>query len=191
MQTTSTDSHLHTGLLIIDMQAAFLKAIPDRETLCNRTQFAIAAAQLLGIPTFFTEQVPDKLGPTEACFLAHLPASERSQRIFNKTAFSSLAAEGLETALVHNNIEHLLVAGVETSICVYQTVLEALHKQLQTTLLSDCIAGRRPQDAAPTLAAMRTAGAHLLPAEAVFYSIVNTSQHPKFRAFTQLVVQYA
>ncbi|MFT5837465.1 MAG: hypothetical protein ACI9ZV_000970, partial [Candidatus Azotimanducaceae bacterium] len=54
----------HLGLLLIDFQDVFLKAIPDRERLLQRTTFALKAAELLGVSVAATEQLPEKLGAT-------------------------------------------------------------------------------------------------------------------------------
>lgn len=174
---------LPVALLVLDMQAGFLKAIADVEALRRRVGFAISAAQLLGIEVIFTEQVPDKLGETEPALKAFAPGA----KVFPKTAFSALGADGLEDYLRGRGIAHLLVSGIETPICVYQTATEALRSDFDVTLLSDGIGSRRREDAAAVLPALREAGAHILPAETVFYSILQDAADPRFREFTQLV----
>ena len=60
----------HLALLVVDVQPTFLKALPDAEAFLRRCALAVGAARLLGIPVFFTEQVPAKLGGTHPELLA-------------------------------------------------------------------------------------------------------------------------
>lgn len=171
------------ALLVLDMQPAFLKVVDAAEPLFRRVQFAIGAARLLGIEVIFTEQVPEKMGVTDEFLTALAPHA----KVFPKTAFSGLGAEGLEDYLRSRGIAHLLIAGIETPICVYQTATAALREDFDVTLLGDAISCRRPADAAAVLPALREAGAHILPSETVFYSILQDAADPRFREFTQLV----
>lgn len=174
-------------LLCIDLQPAFLNAIPDGAVALRRSTFAIAASQGLGIRTVFTEQVPAKLGRTAPELLALVATPE----VFGKTAFSALADEPTRRAVLSGGVEHLLLCGIETSVCVYQTALDALSAGLEVTLLSDCLAARRRDDAAVCLAALQRAGAHVLPSETVFYALLHDATHPFFKTYTQLVKAHA
>jgi hypothetical protein len=178
----------HLGLLLIDFQDAFLQAIPDRERLLQRTRFAIEAASLLGCSIAVTEQIPQKLGPTTEPLTATLPPHTP---VFDKHAFSALEADGIHRWLESNQIDHLLLLGIETSICIYQTAIQALGDDIGVTLLSDCISERRREDREPVLQQLLTMDAHVLPTETIFYSLLGSAAHPQFRAFTELVKRYA
>ncbi|HBM86855.1 MAG TPA: isochorismatase [Opitutae bacterium] len=178
----------HLGLLLIDFQDSFLNAIPDRERLLQRTSFAVEAASLLGCSIAATEQIPQKLGHTTELLSTVLP---QHTPIFDKSAFSALEADGLSRWIESNQIDHLLLLGIETSICIYQTAIQALGDGIGVTLLSDCISERRPEDREPVLKQLLSMDAHVLPAETIFYSLLGSAAHPQFRAFTQLVKQYA
>lgn len=172
------------ALIAIDLQPIFLKAIADNAALIRRAHFAIAAAHGLGIPVFFTEQLPQKLGPTAPDTLALAPGAP----VIGKSAFSALdPATGLLDTLHKRQIEHILLCGIETSICVYQTAIDAIGADLQVTLLTDAVGARRPGDAGDALRALDRNGAHLLPSETVFYSILRDAAHPFFKTYTQLV----
>ena len=171
-------------ILGIDLQPVFLRAIADGPRVQRRCEFAVAAAQGLGLAVAFTEQVPHKLGGTAPELLALSPGAAT----FAKTAFSALAEATIrETVLETRRVEHLLLCGIETPVCVYQTALDALASGLQVTLLSDAVGARRSDDASVCLAALRHAGAHVLPSETVFYSLLRDTAHPFFKAYTQLV----
>ena len=174
----------HLGLLLIDFQDVFLKEIPDRERLLKRSTFALKAAELLGVSVAVTEQIPGKLGATTEAISCYW---EVNTPVFDKSAFSAFEAEGLQRWIESKQIDHLLLAGIETSICVYQTALQALSADIGVTLLSDCISERRLEDRAPVLKQLLSMDAHILPSETIFYSLIGSAEHPQFRKFNELV----
>jgi nicotinamidase-related amidase len=177
----SADPLAATALLCIDVQPVFVRAINDGPRVQRRCEFALAAAHGLGLRVVFTEQVPAKLGRTAPELLAAAPGAVA----LGKDTFSALADDAIRAAVAP--AEHLLLCGLETPICVYQTALDALHAGLQVTILSDAVGARRPDDAAACLAALRHAGAHVLPSESVFYALLRDVRHPFFKTYTQLV----
>lgn len=170
-----------TALLCIDVQPVFVRAIADGARVQRRCEFTAAVAHGFGLKVIFTEQVPAKLGGTVPELLAAAPGAVA----LGKDTFSALADEAIRAAVAP--AEHLLLCGLETSICVYQTALDALHAGLHVTILSDAVGARRPDDAVACLAALRHAGAHVLPSETVFYSLLRDVRHPFFKTYTQLV----
>ncbi len=175
-------------LLCLDMQAPFVGAVVDGDTVTRRCEFALRAARSLGLATAFTEQVPQKLGPTLDSLLA---AAGDDTPVFAKETFSAMATETVLAHVQEQEIEHLLICGIETPICVYQTALEALNQDLAVTVLSDAIGARRSADAEVALTALRSHGVHVLPSESVFYALLHDTTHPAFKAFTQLVKSHA
>jgi nicotinamidase-related amidase len=171
------------ALLAIDLQSTLLDIMSDAAGVRSRAGLALAAAHGLGIPVVFSEQVPAKLGPT-------LPALRKcapDAKVFGKDTFSALSNEALAAHLHEAGVEHLLLCGLETPVCVYQTALSALGFGMQVTVLSDAVGARRDADAAACFAALRHAGVHVLPVETVFYALLHDAGHPFFKPFTQLV----
>ncbi len=173
------------ALLVVDMQDKLLAMLPPEagRAVRARAALAVAAARGLGLPVHFSEQVPSKLGPTSPGLRALAPDAPA----WAKDTFSAVAHEPLRDALRAEGIEHLLVLGIETPVCVYQTALGALAEGWQVTVLTDAIGGRRPADQEACLAALRGSGVHLLPVETVFYALLHDAGHPFFRTFTELV----
>jgi nicotinamidase-related amidase len=174
-------------LLCLDLQPSLLKAIPDRERLLKRCSFAIESAHGLGLRVVFTEQVPQKLGGTAPELVALVPKPP----LLAKNAFSALADDGIRDAIRSFEAEHLIICGLESSVCVYQTALDALDLNLQVTILADAVSGRRPEDAAVCLDALTRMNVYVLPSETVFYALLQNTTHPFFKTFTQLVKKYA
>ncbi|HXQ79685.1 MAG TPA: isochorismatase family protein [Opitutaceae bacterium] len=176
-------------LLCLDLQPAFLRAVADGGRVLRRCQFAVSAARGLGIRVAFTEQMPQKLGATDPSLLALVEAPE----VHAKGTFSALAAGAARPGplIDGRGVGHLLLCGVETPVCVYQSAVDAIRTGLPVTVLADCVGARREPDARVCLDALARAGAQVLPAETVFYSILGGADHPFFRAYTELVKKYA
>lgn len=186
-----TDTHEpaipHLALLLIDYQEIFLKVMPERDRLMRRSCFVAEVAKLLGIPTAFTLQMPEKLGDVHEDIGSLYPEAPR----MGKSAFSVFGAEGIEAFLEKYDVQHLLIGGLETSICVYQSAVEAMSRDIDVTLLGDALDCRRHDDGDLALREIYRNGGHLLASESIFYSILGDSTHPHFREFTALVKKYS
>ncbi len=174
-------------LLVVDVQTKLLPTIHAADALASRCQLAIKAATGLGIPVVFTEQVPEKLGPTVPAIRACAPDAPA----FAKTAFSGLSDGVVTKQLRALDCEHVLICGLETPVCVYQTALNALAEDFQVTVLTDAVGARRPADAEACLRSLSAAGVHLLPVETVLYALLHDAGHPFFKTLTQLVKAHA
>jgi len=184
--TPPASSLSNARLLCIDLQPVFLAAICDSQRVHWRCSFALEAAKGLGLPVLFTEQVPAKLGGTAADLLALCDEPET----MGKDAFSAFGDPKITARLASGKTKHLLLCGIETPVCVYQTARDALQAGYQVTLLTDCVGARRADDAAAVLSHLRHAGCAVLPAETVFYALLQSAKHPFFRDYTKLVKKY-
>jgi nicotinamidase-related amidase len=175
-------------LLCLDMQPVFLRVVGNGERILRRCKFAVSSARGLGIPVAFTEQVPGRLGGTEPTLLelADPPV------VHPKDTFSALApsTQVRRDLTEGRELSHLILCGVETPVCVYQTAADALRAGLAVTVLTDCVGARREADARACLEALARAGARILPSETLFYSMLGGAAHPFFRSYTELVKQY-
>lgn len=190
MPSKSTDSVELTSsvaLLVVDAQDAFIDSLANRDSFVERCTFAIDAARTLDILTIFTEQVPAKLGPTHSALFKRAS----NPKVFHKVCFSALGAPGIEDYLRDNEIYHLLVCGLETPICIYQTGLQAVDEDIDVTFLADALGHRRAHDADIALHALRGMGCQTLPSESVFYSLLSDANHPKFKDFSDLVKAFS
>jgi nicotinamidase-related amidase len=174
-------------LLCVDVQPVFLGVMSAVDQLVRRVSFALEAAQGTGLPIVFTEQVPQKLGGTSPALLGLVP----QPTVLGKTAFSALGDSGIRDALRQRAVRHLVICGLETPVCVYQTASDALAAGYAVTVLSDAVGSRREDDAQAVLAALRHAGVKVLPAETFFYALLGDARHPFFKTYTQLVKKYA
>jgi nicotinamidase-related amidase len=175
----------HLGVLFIDLQPPFLQMFDGGESVLQRCRFAYKVAHAFGLPVLFTEQNPQKLGSTDQRLLDEAGAGDCTR--IAKQSFSAFQAEEVHAWIAANEISHLLLAGLETHICMYLTALDATETETEVTLLSDCIGGRMPQQDTVIFTALMKAGVHILPSETVFYSLLGSADHPQFRTLGKLV----
>ncbi len=175
------------ALLIIDVQDIFLNTIDNSEQLLKRCNLALCAAEIFRIKTIITEQYPEKLGHAHPSLIKSSPSST----IVSKTSFSAISVNEVEKFLTEKKINHLLIGGLEIPICVYQTVIDAIRFDIEVTLLSDCIGGRRTDDNKTVLNFLSQKNqCNILPTETVFYSLLKNAEHQNFRDFTKLVKEF-
>lgn len=175
------------GLLVLDVQDSFLKVMPDRDTFVKRIQFCLETANLFDLPILLTEQCPDVLGTS----IEEVRILCQKAKVVVTTGFSAFCEPEVSDWQASHEIDHLLVTGLETPVCIYQSVLDASGFALDVTVLSDAVTCRRKQDEGIVFHTFRNQGIHVLPSETVFYSILRDSIHPNFKEFTQLVEKYS
>ncbi len=173
-------------LVVVDVQDKLLAKIPTAAALVRNAGFLLDAAALLGVPAVATEQYPKGLGPTTAELARRLPAGLPA-----KTAFSCCGAAGFLADLRDRGRPNVVLAGMETHVCVLQTALDLIEAGLTVFLPVDALASRYPIDHDTALRRMERAGAVPTTAEAVAFEWVADASHPQFKALSRLVVERA
>lgn len=171
-----------TALLVVDLQEKLLPVMLDAEDVVERTRMMVLGARALGISVLATEQTPQKLGPTLAALRDEFPAPPLEKR-----TFSCFGAEGLVEQLEARGIETLVLAGIETHICVQATALDALKANLRVLVARDAVTSRRVATRAAGLARMGESGALSTSAEGFLYEFMRDCDDPAFREILALV----
>ena len=176
-------SALQSQLMVIDVQERLLPAICEHQKVVASIRFLIDAAALLRVPVKVTEQYPKGLGPTVELLRNH-PATIAT---LEKLKFS--AAEALITdAPVQSVMPHQIVlAGIETHICVQQTALELSEKGFQVFVAADCVGSRVAEDHHWALHRMSSAGVTVTTSEAIAFEWCEHAGHDQFKALSRLV----
>jgi nicotinamidase-related amidase len=171
----------HGGLLIIDVQEKLMPLIEDRDMVVANAVRLVRAARTLNIPVWATEQYPRGLGPTVpelAELIPHRP---------DKTIFHCCAVPELLEQLHGRGVQHLTLAGIETHVCVAQTALELMGLGFRVQVPADAVASRFQLDWQFALRRLEHAGAVVSTTESTLFEWVERSDHPHFKAISQLV----
>lgn len=169
-------------LLVVDIQERLIGAMSDPEGTRARARGLLAATAELELPTVISEQYPKGLGPT----LAELKAAATGAEIVEKLHFSCVAAECLPASLLAR--EQVIVCGMETHVCVLQTVLGLLGLGKQVFVVEDVCDSRTPANKAAGLARMRDAGAQIVTREIVLFELLGSASHPLFRHISKTYI---
>jgi nicotinamidase-related amidase len=172
-----------SALVLIDVQDKLLVKIPTAAALVRNAGFLLDVAALLEIPIRATEQYPKGLGPTTPELARRLPQPPPA-----KTAFSCCGASTFLEELEMLRRPNIVLAGMETHVCVAQTALDLIDAGLHVFLPVDALGARTAIDHDTALRRLEQAGAILTTAEAVAFEWVADAAHPQFKAMSALVI---
>ena len=172
-----------TALLIIDIQEKILAVMQNPEMVVANTIKLIKGFKVLRLPIFYTEQYPKGLGSTAIQIANELEGLTPIQ----KMSFSCFGADDLFKRLSDNNVSQVVVAGIESHVCVQQTVLDLLANNLQVNLAADAVSSRKEIDYKMALERMRNNGAEITTSEAVLFELLNVCGTEEFKAISKIV----
>src|SRR5208337_1286839 len=170
-----------TGLLIVDVQDKLVPKIREQEALVRNLAFLIDGARLLNMPVQATEQYPRGLGPTVPELASRLP--ERP----DKVGFSCCAIPSVADNFHRAARPKVVVAGIETHVCILQTVLDLLALDFRVYVPVDAVGSRYAIDHQQALRRMEQAGAIPVTVEMCVFEWVAGADHPQFKAISKLV----
>ncbi|RJP33943.1 MAG: hydrolase [Actinobacteria bacterium] len=170
-------------LVVIDPQEKLVKMIHNREEVVATMTRLIAFASIFDIPIVLTEHYPQGLGYSVDEVKAALPAYEPVL----KRIFSCFGVPEFAAALAATGRKRLLVVGIETHICVSQTVHDALHRGYLVQVVSDGTGTRRREDHETALARLRQEGAVITTSEALIYEVTYRADGEEFKKVLNLV----
>ncbi len=172
-----------TALLIIDIQERIIRVINEYETIVENTIKLIKGFKALGIPIYYTEQYPKGLGPTVESIQNELEGNEAIQKL----SFSCSGAGNLFDELKKNGISQVVVCGVESHVCVQQTVLDLIANDFQVNIAADAVSSRRVKDYEISLTRMRQYGADVTTVEAILFELLNVCGTDVFKQISKIV----
>lgn len=172
----------NSALLVVDLQERLLAAMPDAPGLVRDVALLLDAAALVGVPALATEQYPQGLGSTHPELIRRLPPDRLS-----KVAFSCCGAPGLAAELRQLDRPSIVVCGMETHVCVLQTVLDLLAEGEQVFVPVDGVQARFPIDGQTALRRMELAGAILTTVETTAFEWLGGADHPQFKPVSRLI----
>jgi nicotinamidase-related amidase len=167
-------------LIVVDVQEAFRKALPEFDSIAGASAVLARGAGELGLPVIVTEQYPKGLGATVPEVADALPPGTKP---LAKVRFSAAEAEGFDLA----GRDQALVCGIETHVCVNQTVLDLLAEGIGVQVASDAVGSRTPDNRELGLERMERAGAAMTSVETALFELVGGSDAPEFKRVQALV----
>jgi len=172
-----------TILVIIDVQGKLAQIMHDREDLVKNLQILISGAKLLEIPIIWMEQLPDKLGPTIPEIQELLPDIEP----IVKDVFSCARNEEFNGRLQELHGHDIILAGIESHVCVYQTAMDLLGHDYAVYVAADAVSSRTDSNKQLGLERMLLEGVVQTSVEMVLFELQGVATGDRFRKLAKLV----
>lgn len=170
-----------SGVLVIDLQEKLCPPVVDSASTISRTVQLVTAARLLQIPTAATVQYPKGLGPLVS------PLNDLFAEPEEKLDFSAAVCRHELDQWVENGRNQIVITGIETHICVMQTVLDLISEGLRPIVVADAVSARDEVDHQLGLERMRDEGATITTTETVLFEWLETAEHPQFKSISKIV----
>ena len=171
------------ALVIIDIQEKIIRPIFNKDSVVKNVKKLVAAYQILEENIFISEQNPFKLGAT---IPELLPITGHKK--IEKMEFSLANIEEFLKELKNNKITNLIVCGIETHICIQQTVLDCLRKGFDVILISDAMGSRNMLDHEIALQRMTHSGAVLTTTESIIFELCKTADREEFKEIRNIIM---
>lgn len=173
----------NTVLLIVDVQGKLAHLMHEKEILFNNIRNTIKGARVLGIPILVTEQYPEGLGPT----IPEVAGMLENPNTISKTSFSCCGDDRFMQILNDLHPENVLVAGIETHVCVYQTVRDLLKANYAVQIIADAVSSRTKFNKKIGLKKIIKAGAEITSVETVLFEMLREAGGEKFKKILEIV----
>jgi nicotinamidase-related amidase len=170
-------------LTVVDVQGKLAQLMHDREALFKNIQILVQAAKILEIPILWCQQCPDALGltvPEIAQLLANIEP-------INKAAFSCCGAEQFNAGLKKLERNQVVLCGIETHVCIYQTAIDLLRQDYHVDVIADAVSSRTLENKQFALNRLAAEGAKISCTEMALFELLKTAEHPKFRQIAKLI----
>ena len=167
-----------TGLLLVDIQDSILKKINNSDQLTLNICKLALTAKAFGVPILITEQ--KKLGPVSKAIrsLVNYPP-------LSKTFFSCDREESISSYL--ELPQQWIIAGVETHVCILQTVKHVIDRVDSIIICKDTMGSRNTIDHETAIEEMHSLGASVSTAEALIFEMIQDSSQPIFKELLPVI----
>ncbi|RDU24306.1 hydrolase [Anaerosacchariphilus polymeriproducens] len=172
-----------TIALVIDYQEKILPPIFDKEEFLKRSNILLAGLKELGIPTIVTAQYTKGLGNTTPEILEALG----HDRFHEKFTFSGLGNEEVVEELAKSGRKNVIICGIESHVCVLQTLIDIKEAGYQPILVEDCVSSRKENDKKAAIERAKYEGAIITTYEAILFELLQSAKSEHFKAISKLV----
>jgi nicotinamidase-related amidase len=176
-----------TALLIVDVQEKLAAAMPDEmvATLVKHAGILLEAARLLGVRVAATEQYPKGLGPTVPALREKL--LELGVTPMQKSSFDACSDLSIARALSVMAPRAVVLLGMESHVCVFQTARELVKRGYAAHVVSDAVASRREENRRLGISLCERAGAVVTGTETVVFDWLGDASADAFKSVSRLL----
>ena len=168
------------ALLVVDIQERLMPVIEKSEQVEKNSKTLIKAARTLQMPVVASTQYALRIGE----ILPGIQAELGEVVSIDKMEFNCFANENFRDALhsLPKEIDTFVICGVETHICIYQTVLGGLMAGFNMWVASDAVSSRNSFNYRDGLARIEKIGGVVGSSELIIYELLTKAGTPEFKA---------
>ncbi|MBM4327859.1 MAG: hydrolase [Deltaproteobacteria bacterium] len=170
-------------LILVDFQEKLVRAMFDRETVVQEAVKLVKGAQALGLPILRTEQNPEGLGPT----IPELKQLLQGSAPVTKLSFSCCGEQAFLKKLEELEPEQVIIAGLESHVCVYQSVLDLLEMVSEVHVVADAVSSRTQLNKQIGLDRCLQEGAFVTSVETVLFELLGVAEGEEFKQILKIV----
>ena len=169
--------------LIVDIQEKLAPVMFHKEDVIAENVKLLKTAKTLNIPYLVTEQYPQGIGGT----VSDLSDLFEPSDVVEKMTFSSMGEPSFVDAIEKKGKKQIIVSGMETHVCVLQTVMDLLDAGYNVFVVEDAVSSRTAKNKLLGLDRMRHAGAHIVSTEMVMFEWLERAGTADFKAVLPLI----
>jgi nicotinamidase-related amidase len=173
----------NTGLIIIDVQEKLMPVMERKQSIIENLKKLLLLSELFNLPVIITEQYSKWLGPT----LPEIIESLTFYKPIPKMHFDCCDVEAFIDQLNAKELKNIIVTGVESHICVFQTCASLLNRGYQVHVPQDAVGSRTDDNWGVGLELSNKAGAFITSTESVIYQILKKAGTPEFKQMLKVV----
>jgi nicotinamidase-related amidase len=170
-------------LAIIDVQEKLFPLIYEKEKALENIRKLIQFAKILGMPIILTEQYPKGLGRT----ISEIKEILYDAKLIEKVEFSCFGSEKFRDALRDLGVKNLIIAGIETHICIAQTAIEGVSNGYRVCVVSDATSSRRLEDKNIAIERMKQNNVIVASTEMLIYELLRAAGTREFQETLKLI----
>lgn len=169
-------------LMVVDIQERLVPVMKYGKKLIENTNILVAVAKDLEMPIIVTEQYPKGLGKT----VPELRNNLEGNLAYEKITFSAYTGE-VASSLEKLGRKKIIIVGMETHVCVFQTVRDLITQGFQVYVVQDAVCSRTKENYQNSLSQMSRMGAVVTNTETVFFDLMKKAGTPKFKKLSKLI----
>ncbi|WP_422134243.1 hydrolase [Endozoicomonas sp. ALD040] len=176
-------SQNNTALVVVDVQGKLATLMYKQEKMHDALVKMIKGVRMLNLPVLWLEQLPEKLGRTTPEIADELEGVAP----IAKTTFSGCGQQKFMDSLMATGKTCILLAGIETHICVYQTALDLMASGYEVEIVADATSSRSKHSKRLALDKLARKGVEMTNVEMALFELMKTAGSDVFRDVAKLV----
>jgi len=173
----------NTVMLLVDVQGQLAQMMYEKDKLFSSLELMIKGMKIMNVPIIWMEQIPSKLGPT----LGQLSSLLEGKEPIEKFSFSCCKEPKIMEALKTLGRSQVVLTGIESHICVYQSGHELLNQGYEIQVAADCVSSRTRENKAIGIDRLVQSGGQVTSVEMIFFELMREAKGDEFKQIVKLI----